>query len=241
MQFPVIDHQVFFNQRTAYAYPAVALTGSLGAFKIIKFYNTIDQDQYINTQLHTAVNDTKVIGYLSALFWGHYSGKDGCIRAERAHGKVNLAYLGSDRKIKGKLQRIRGVVDFGIANIAENISAATAHIAKDEYYEALISINKLPGISIAFASKICAFINPKKCGVIDSVIANRYRSIGFAQDRNGYVKNTVANRLLYGQYCLWLQQTAAALNGSTQFANWNDRNKQQQPWRAVDVERALYE
>ena len=98
----------------------------------------------------------------------------------------------------------------------------------------------MPGLQIAFASKVCAFIDPEKCGVIDSVIAERYPEFNFAVDNNGIVKNTVGNRNNYRSYCEHLQEQAQYINQQKKFM-WRDRDGVLRYWRALDVERSMYE
>lgn len=226
--------------RNAYNYPAVALDGALGAFTVIQFPTTSQLDAYLNGLLTSHNNNDKVLGYLGVLFWGHYSGQDGRIGQARALGKVNLAYVGKNRVVKGQTQRMRGVLDITVNVAANYIDQAIANIANNQYGNALSNLGNLAQLQIAFASKVCAFIDPTKCGVIDSVIAANYPQFGFVVNNGGYVTNTVGNRNLYDAYCLCLQQTAARLNADQNYSTWTDRDGTAHPWRALDVERALY-
>lgn len=226
--------------RNAYNYPVVALGGALGAFTVVQFTTTSQLDAYLNGLLTSHNNNDKVLGYLGVLFWGHYSGQDGRIGQARALGKVNLAYDGMNRVVNGQTQRMRGVLDITVGVAANYIDQAIANIANNQYGIALSNLGNLPQLKIAFASKVCAFIDPTKCGVIDSVIAENHIQFEFELSNERYVKNTVGNRNLYNDYCLCLQQTATRLNADPNYSTWTDRDGSQHKWWALDVERALY-
>jgi len=204
------------------------------------FDSTMAMDEYIHNLLISEHVEEKVLGYLSVVFWGFYSGQDGIIRQERAMGKVGLARDGKDRLMKGQSQRMRGVVDRSAEWIAAQISEATNQIAADNYSEALNILNQLPQLQIAFSSKLCAFIDPSKCGVLDSVIVEKNPDLNITTDANGIILNRAANRKRYNDYCLFLQAQASEINIHGSLFHWVDRNNQQYPWRALDIERAMY-
>lgn len=168
------------------------------------------------------------LGYLSIIFWGFFSGQDGIIRSQRAMGMVNLAIR--------HLQRSR--IDSAV--IARRVWSARASLSKGRCGEAIASLLPLPMLGFAFASKVCAFLSPQRCGVIDSVIVARYPRFGFAADRKGYVTKEMANRGCYQKYCVFLARRASWLNRSGAHLRWRDRDGRRHAWRAVDVERALY-
>jgi hypothetical protein len=61
-----------------------------------------------------------------------------------------------------------------------------------------------PQLKFAFASKVCAFILPEKCGVVDSVIVAAHPQLGFEVDPRGYVRKNKANADRYTEYCALL-------------------------------------
>ncbi|MGZ2744484.1 hypothetical protein [Burkholderia stagnalis] len=225
--------------RNYYAYPAVALTGTLSELSQIEFDCTSELDRYLKELLHSEDDSQTALGYASALFWGHVSGKDGMLRPERAFGKVRLALDGRNRMVEGRPQRMRGVNDLGIDVVAGHIREANRCIQIDDYASALQALNRLPQLKIAFSSKVCAFLAPEKCGVVDSVIAERFPQFGF-EVADGFVKSNVANLARYKDYCLYLQTTAQFLNASDEHTTWTDRDGTKHAWRALDVERAMY-
>jgi hypothetical protein len=227
----------YMTARKAYSYPAVGLSGCLNCWNEVPFDSTHQLDEYQNHLLLSDENEQTVLGYLSTIFWGYYSGKDKAIHPERARGKVRLALDGKDRKSNGK---IRGVRDRGVDVVAQEIRTAFSSLKLDQYAEALRQLCDLPQLGLAFASKVCAFLAPAKCGVIDSVIARKYPCFGFSVDDHDIVKNTSDNRSNYAGYCSFLQKQADTLNLQGQLFWWVDRDGICYAWRAVDVERALY-
>ncbi len=181
----------YLTKRNAYSYPAVGLSGCLECWTEISFPSTYQLDCYQNTLLMSDQNEETVLGYLSTIFWGYYSGKDQKIRSGRAQGKVRLALDGKDRKDNA---RMRGVKDRGVDSVAHEIRASSRRLMSDRYAEALELLCNLPQLRPAFASKVCAFLAPTRCGVIDSVIVKNYPRFGFSVDGSGYVANTPKNR-----------------------------------------------
>ena len=232
--------QKLSDRRKSYSYPAVALQGEYSNPELITFDSTVAMDDYIHNLLLSENLHQKILGYLSVIFWGFYSGQDGVVRKERAFGKVALARDGRNRVVKGKNQRMRGIIDLGESYVVEQISIATIQITNNNFSEALKTLNNLPQLQIAFSSKVCAFLNPKKCGVIDSVIAKNHPEFGFTTDKKGIITNRKHNRKLYDKYCLFLQQTAAQANNMNPTCMWQDRDGVKHAWRALDIERSLY-
>jgi hypothetical protein len=184
--------------------------------------------EYHHRTLLRSGDDAKaVIGYLSALYWGHYSGKHQRSLRPRAFARVRLAKDASGR--------------LGISEVAARIRDAVKMVDTAEYGEALLKLSQLPQIKFAFASKLCAFMLPEKCGVIDSVIVAAHRGFGFAVDPGGFVRTNTANADRYAGYCSFLTTTASDLNSRGQAFKWRDRDGTLCNWRAVDVERAMYE
>jgi hypothetical protein len=126
------------------------------------------------------------MGYLSTVFWGYYSGQDGVLRVPRAQSRVRLALIGI------RDGRIGGVERAGCT-----IRDALDLLDSNRCGDALSLLSELPQLRPAFASKVCAFLAPTKCGVIDSIIAAKYRQFGFSTDRYGNVHKTASNLRRY--------------------------------------------
>lgn len=228
------------TNRDCYAYPAVALNGILNDLNVMEFNASIGLDYYIHNLLRSNDPNQKIMGYLSVVFWGFYSGQAGVITEPRALGKVDLALNGRDRVVNSQEQRMRGIFDHGVQVIADYIDSAIFHIEHDRYSEALAALNNLPQLKIAFSSKVCAFIDPRKCGVIDSVIVEKYPNFGFSTGDGGIVTDTVNNRALYNDYCHYLQNQSNKINHHPSDFRWQDRDGSLHNWRALDVERSMY-
>ncbi|MFJ1212193.1 hypothetical protein [Burkholderia pyrrocinia] len=239
MPFPSFQNSRMQATRNNYAYPAIALRGTLSELQQIEFDSTSKLDRYLKELLHSEEDSQVALGYASVLFWGHVSGQDGRLRPERALGKVRLALDGRNRMVNGASQRMRGVNDLGIDIAVGHIREANRCIQINDYVSALQALNSLPQLKIAFSSKVCAFLAPEKCGVVDSVIAERFPQFGF-EVADGFVKSNVANLARYKDYCLYLQTTAQVLNASDDHTTWTDRDGTKHSWRALDVERAMY-
>lgn len=170
------------------------------------------------------------MGYLSTIFWGHFSGQDGRTRSSRAQAKVRQA-----------LNQIKNGRVGGIIGAAGKIHEALALVESDRCGDALQLLSStLPQLGPVFASKVCAFLAPAKCGVIDSIIAGKYLQFGFSIDSKGYVKKAAANMACYDRYCTFLRDQAERLNQAGDDFLWKDRDNTDQRWRAVDVERAIF-
>lgn len=230
----------YLTRRNAYAYPAVGLDGTLASYAHRTFTSIRSMEAHHRSLLRSDDDDKCVLGYLSVIYWGHYSGQDKIVRASRALGKVRLAKDGADRERKGKVERMRGVADVGVNIVAARIRQATALVDSGKYGDALRHLAKLPQLNFAFASKVCTFLLPEQCGVIDSVIADAHPKLGFQVDSEGYVRNNRTNATNYASYCEFLSREAQVLNISGPTFMWVHLDKSLCIWRAVDIERAIY-
>jgi len=170
------------------------------------------------------------MGYLSTIFWGHLSGQDGRVGAARAKAKARQA-----------LNQIANGAGGGIQGAANTIHQALAVVELERCGDAVkLLYSDLPQLGPVFASRVCAFLALRKCGVIDSIIALKYPQFGFSVDGNGYVKGTATNVRLYDSYCAFLREWAENLNSAGRDFLWKDRDNENRGWRAADVERAIF-
>ena len=227
------------QDREGYMYPCVGLKNEDGARAPIAFSTTTKLDEYHRNLLRSKVDDECLLGFLSVLYWGHYSGASGVIKSDRAFSKVTLAMNGKGYTRKGQHQRIRGLVDYPLGRAVALLRCAVSEIDQGMLGQSIYTLCALPQIQFAFASKIAAFISPEKCGVIDSVIVEKMPSLGFAL-RDGYITNVKGNFPLYQSYCEYLQKTALSLSQQGDAKRWLDRDGTPNAWRAIDVERAMY-
>jgi hypothetical protein len=92
----------YLKRRNAYSYPAVGLDGSLTNYVERKFESYRALEGHHLRVLRSADDGMVVLGYLSVIYWGHYSGQGGVVRATRTLGKVRLALEGANRNVKGE-------------------------------------------------------------------------------------------------------------------------------------------
>lgn len=208
--------------RNAYAYPAIGLKGGS---RHCKFPSDSALEHHHRRLLRSFLNEKVVSGYLSVIYWGHYSGANGRTRQNFALAKV--------RKARDGIARHRLYVP-GVIRHADRL------IQAGDLGKALKHLTMLPQLGVAFASKICAFLSPERCGVIDSVIVEKYPQFDFEIDGKGYVRNTRKNVIQYAKYCKLLGRKAADLNSRGLRFRWRDRDRKTYIWRAVDAERAMY-
>lgn len=232
------DKAKFRDSRNSYAYPAVGLTGTLDDLVHRDFSSIRCLEQHHLALLRSERDEDRILGYISVIYWGHYSGQDLTLRPERALSKAKLALDGTE----GKQRRLSGIRTNtnGIPLASKLIRDAEQLLDTNNFGEALFNLTNLPQSGFAFASKVCAFLLPKRCGVIDSVIARKHLRFGFACDMNGYVQNSAGNRNHYNNYCASLSEAANKMNHAGVAFRWKDRDEALCTWRAVDIERALY-
>ena len=103
-------------------------------------------------------------------------------------------------------------------------------------------IDKLVGAGIPVASAFLRFLDPvnHRYGVIDRNVAEFLNVRGFTDfefSKKGFIRrNSNRNLWEYQKYHDWLQKKAKELEGVTH----TDIDGKQQPFRAVDIERAIF-
>ncbi len=135
----------FLKKREAYAYPAVGLDGTLDDWELASFPSTWKMDRHHQELLMSRENTRIVMGYLSTVFWGHYSGQDGRIREARAKSRVKLA-LGQIRSGGA-----------GVGSVGPKIRAAFALLKLDRCGEALSLLCALPQLGPALRPRSAPF------------------------------------------------------------------------------------
>ncbi|AOA06163.1 hypothetical protein [Pseudomonas sp. TMW 2.1634] len=225
--------------REKYTYPCVGLAIDAGVRNPIRFSTTLKLDEYHRKLLRSEADNALLLGFLSVLYWGHYSGAAGIVKSNRAMSKTTLALNGKGYLRKGRPQRIRGLIDFKPGGAVAVLRQAASEIEKGNFGDAIKTLCALPQIQFAFASKLAAFMAPEKCGVIDSVIVKNNPDLGFYL-RGGYISNVKGNFPLYQHYCERLQSIAESLNAQGDAERWLDLDGTSNAWRAIDVERAMY-
>ena len=228
------------RRRDSYRFPCVGLHGSPDNYSEIRFDTQKALEHYNYNLLHHYNSEFKVLGYLSILYWGHYAGQTGRTYAARARAKVDLAVEGFQREKNGQRGRALGARQIGWDAISNILHNATLALTAGEFGRGLILLTELPGLQFAFASKVCSFLAPLSCGVIDSVIASRHPEFGFSLNCDGYIRSNRFNSIRYDEYCSSLLEVAVHQNSLGEAYKWIDQDGSRQSWFSVDVERALY-
>lgn len=230
----------FKKGRDAYSYPLVGLTGTVSDYHHATFPSSRALEEHHARLLGSNMEDEVLLGYLSTLYWGHFSGANGKTNAGRARARVRMALYGQTRNRKGQLSRSRGVRDIGRTHAVSVIRKAKELIDSQQFGKAVQALCTLPQLGFAFASKIIAFLAPARCAVIDSVIVKKYPNYGFHL-QGKYVSQVRENFKRYQDYCVSLRTLAQIQNAAEdESAHWQDKDGVLYPWRAVDIERAMY-
>jgi hypothetical protein len=216
----------FVTRRNAYSYPAVGLrTVTTGR----TFPSVSIMEKRFARLLHSPVDTQVQFGYLNVIYWGHYLGKAGMAREKFALSKVRRALSALHRK------------HLTPRHVATKIRRAARLIRIGRVGEALNTLTGLPELGVSFASKVCAFLAPRSCGVADSRIAKNYPAFGFSLGGRYSIAHSQPNHLRYQSYCAFLRRKAVHLNSLGRRFLWRDNRGRKRQWRAVDVERAIYD
>jgi hypothetical protein len=184
-------------------------------------------DCYHRDLLRSADPVDNLVGTLSTVFWGFYtfSPKYATVRAMRHRD-------GYREKLPSSPERV-----------ARCLQAATV----DDLGNALGQLAELSQLGYTpFASKVIAFRFPERAGVLDNKIADGLALSVWARGApflNG-IGDVSAPRYQrrYAAWCDFLCQVADGMNAGIAAGeswHWGSDNDQQM-WRAIDVERALF-
>lgn len=248
-----MDHSRLREARIAYSYVPAQLVRSNGATNISwgdlelsswvphkewhsdpsqrTSHSSLQLDNFHSQLLTSDSDDDLKHGLLSVVFWGFASGKDNRIRERRALARAKWHVHG---KVNDPPQDLNEVLN--------HLITARTFLYNSRTGDALIEITKIKYLGLAFGSKILAFMNPRIAGVYDKVISEHLANHPSADMRNmgGGTAATSkrAQASLYSNWCGWCANKAEELNSARM--TWLDWNGLEQPWRAVDVERAIF-
>jgi hypothetical protein len=146
----------------------------------------------------------------------------------------------------------------GSAAANKALSAAVQFADQNRPEAALAALSDISQLSrTPFASKVVAFLSPQSAGVYDNRIQRilakaRTRSDGLLrslledsdlarmQDGVGPVR-TARVQARYAAWCAFLMSVAKRMNDMGTTYQWSDPRAERQPWRALDVERAIFQ
>ena len=174
-------------------------------------------------------------GLLSVVFWGFASGSNGRLNTPRALSRAKAILIGRKKsapqaadEIISHLRRSRDLL-------------TTSRIA-----EALLEVERIKYLQMAFASKVLTFMEPQVAAVYDEVISLRLEKQTDLELRSLFVSTKIptsknaqlSQAKTYAEWCHWCSKTASNLNAKRM--TWVDWNATEHSWRAVDVERAFF-
>ncbi len=194
--------------------------------------SSVDVDRHHHALLWSTSESDQITGLLSVQFWGFYSGADGRHRSGRALARAKQV-------INGKKNSKRTPLD----EILDRFGSVRTLVTQEKFGDAILDAMKLPGFGMSFASKLVAFLCPEKAGVYDSVVAalihqnQRLFPPGLWTDLKSLARKQ-EKKDVYEKWCHFCSNTAERLNHDRSV--WMDWDGIKHPWRAVDVERAIF-
>jgi hypothetical protein len=193
---------------------------------------SIELDDYHKILLSSKFEWECITGFLSVIFWGYISGRDGVVREARSLGKVRSFINGR----KGQIPTSKN-------KLLEIFFAARESVFSKDYGKALYELMTIKYIGMSFASKLIMFIDPNHAAIYDSVIS---RILGGDKNLNNLYVETVGyskkDKLkqseVYDRWCNYCWDTSMILNKNSY--KWMDWDGRVYPFRAVDVERSFF-
>ena len=192
----------------------------------------IELDSYHRQLLFSESAEDNLLGSSSVIFWGFQT-----FNQKIALFRVNRHLVGDRGKPGTSPAKIKNVLD----SIRKSSSLGEA-------------ITKLSPVSqlgrTSFASKLISFMYPEAAGVYDSQICRGLSKFSWAKENNLVFRIDQASvsspRIQdgYMRWCEFLSQVAEKMNdgiSSGRDWSWKDPVAGSQLWRAVDVERALFQ
>lgn len=188
-------------------------------------------DQYHYDLLHSVNPLDRQLGLASVVYWGFYSHNDNFAR-----NRVSL-------HIKGH----KAVPATTSAVAVSQTTRAVAHLNNKCTGLALSEFSHISQLSrTPFASKVVAFLAPSIAGVYDNRINDGLNTEPWASHIAGGIGSAKSPSVVkcYQSWCVYITHLAAQLNMGISAGKpwrWSCGKDQGQLWRAVDVERAIFE
>lgn len=195
-------------------------------------YSSINLDEYHKGLLHSDLDDDRLIGLLSVVFWGYVAGVNSQINVNRALAKARMILKGKKNTKPQDINEIRDFLRMGVT-----------HSLKGRFDLAIQSFCDLKFIGPSFASKLVAFSCPERAGILDQVVARKLCKseipllVAIGSKFNGQISSAYSSAYL--EWCDWCEEKAAKLN--SRGVCWDDWDGSSYPWRSIDVERAVFQ
>jgi hypothetical protein len=216
-------------------------------------YTGLQFDSQLNAMLHAPDDMENRRALASVIFWGHLSAGVGFARR-----RVGRLVLPTPNRM--------GLADRGVAVRLDQMVQA---LGRGDTASAIAALFPISQLGLSFASKVVAFAAPDRAGVLDNRIMNalrRWAAIGegrepaspeeaiairlgrCAEARGILLSKSLMTRPIsdarlhdaYSGWCALLSEAAATLNRTG--SAWSHPNEGgAQTWRAVDVERAIFQ
>ena len=187
-----------------------------------------DLDDYHKRLLNSGDTDDRFLGVVSVVYWGYRARSSGS-KTGNAEERARWMILGRSDKRKGHL----APTDRHF--VSEQVAKAKSCLAesKDPLKKAIQELTKIKFISLSFASKLLAFMDPTHCAVLDSVVRKAL------QHSTDPTLNSIRESAIgFQKWCDHCQTIASDLNALP--STWTDWDSRTHEWRAVDVERAVF-
>jgi len=217
--------------------PAHITIGGRGAIFVPPLPGTrtdLTLDVYHQRLLTSGTRVDRLLGLASVVYWGFITHNDPLART-----RVNWLFQGQGGQAGANLQ-----------NTDTALNNSIAELAARRFGTALNSLNGISQLSrTPFGSKVIAFLSPNTAGVYDNRIMNGLNQVTWSITQNrgaelrGGVGNSNEQRVMrrYHNWCLFLQRVATQLNHLGNDYRWACTEPTPQSWRAIDVERALFQ
>ena len=185
-------------------------------------------DEYHRKLLSSENRTDNLLGTASVIYWGFYT-----FGPKYSMSRVKRHLYGHNNKSATTPDMIHSVL--------QNIKASTDRGHSISYLSEISQLGR-----ISFASKVVAFIHPETAGVYDKQIDDGLISLDKTGQRTsliGSVKN-MSVQSGYREWCENLHTVSRDLNEKIARGEkfcWVDPSQGIQNWRAIDVERALFQ
>lgn len=226
--------------RSRYSYPTVCLMpverGALaeletGDLRLARHQKTSHMalDEYHSEKLGSALDFDRRVGLASVMYWGFYGSSDNRRTPTHARALTRSKWV-FDKPTKTKT-----------TNISETLILGVRTAREGRFSEALSTFGRLPNVGFSFASKLVMFCAPTRASVFDAVMLGIFKATPelnrFSARITGHISAEAAST--YAMWCDYCTQKADALNRVG--LRWSDLDGESHRWRAVDVERALFQ
>jgi hypothetical protein len=187
-------------------------------------HSSLYLDIFHRDLLNSPIPDVNVDGAISVVYWGYFADRYGNFNG---YPLARTGWMLSG-KAGGHSPPPSSVDDIALA-----VAAARAHLALSHFGAAWTALRQIQYIGGSFASKIAAFLDPDRCGVLDNVIAAR-----LAASHDPSLNTIVIDPAGYDSWCTLCSTAAFNLNAAG--ARWTDWDGTDHGWRAIDVERVVF-